>query len=75
MISLRLLASLLGLLGLGLPAWGQERAVLVTAEGAGALTVLQKGRSETIPLGGRPHNLAVSPNGTPVKKLKALDAV
>src|SRR3972149_2134561 len=43
-------------------AWGQERTVLVTAEGAGALTVLQTGRSETIPLGGRPHNLAVSPD-------------
>src|SRR3972149_3306760 len=65
MVLSRLVLSLVWLLVPASPVWGQERPVVVTVEGAGVLTVLHRGVAETIPLGGRPHNLALNPAGKP----------
>lgn len=47
----------------GSPALGQDRLVVVTAEGTGALTIASGGESESIPLGKGPHNLALALDG------------
>lgn len=44
-------------------AWSSEERLFVTVECAGALAFIRSGSSEMIPLGGRPHNLAMSPDG------------
>jgi DNA-binding beta-propeller fold protein YncE len=63
MIGARVTLTALMLLVLRTPARGQEALVVVTAEGAGALTILSRGAPTSVELQGRPHNLVLSPDG------------
>lgn len=63
MIAARLIVTVLAVLILRTPARGGESLIVVTAEGAGVLTVVARGVPKSVKLPGRPHNLALSPDG------------